>query len=72
MSYILNANVLTKLLRVLFLNQLSNGVQLHIAGAFVDGSDLSVAEELLLREVAREANSSHEVYALGCEGLGDF
>lgn len=55
-----------KLLFVLPLNELGNSLQLHVAGSFVDGTDLGVSEEFLLREVLGESNSTHEVYALGC------
>ena len=51
---------------------LGDGGELHVARALVDRADLAVAVELLLGEVAGEADAAHEVDALGGGPLGDL
>lgn len=57
---------LSCLLCIFFLHELGDGLQLHIAGALIDGADFGVPEEFLLREISCEANSSHKVDAFRC------
>jgi hypothetical protein len=57
---------------VLFLEELCDGLQLHVAGAFVDGADFGISIEFLCWELFSEANATEEFNAFGSSPLCDL
>lgn len=47
--------------RMLCDHLLGDGLQLHVGGAFVDGTDLGIAVELFRRELLGEADTTEEL-----------
>lgn len=56
-----------RLLRVLLLEKLGDGLQLYVAGTLVDSTDLAVAEHLLGDALTDEAHTTHPLNS----GAGD-
>lgn len=52
------------------LNQLGNGLELHVRSALVDASNLAVSVKLFCEQVLCKANASEPFDALACCSLG--